>query len=226
MNLDAIYTRSPQQREIMHKALTNGQFVAASERENNLCRKLNAAQLLRRDAKSAFLWFPSENALLRAGVSRPEDGIVGKNAEIVVLEEIQSAELVVVIERARSLFDAGDIKQALKVSSVAYDQAKAAAASAERVKASRDLIDKARRMQADAVKIESMCYVAMADAVDEGQQKGQILRKGQRADVHGADFLSLSEIGIDKRRLSEARQVRDAVKADPEFIDRVISARL
>ena len=39
--------------------------------------------------------------------------------------------------------------------------------AAARVRASRELVDKARRIQADALKIESMCYVAMADAVSE-----------------------------------------------------------
>jgi hypothetical protein len=135
------------------------------------------------------------------------------------------SELVEAIERARALLDAGDVELALKVSSVAYDQAKAAAGSAERVRASRDLIDKARRLQADALKIETMCYVAMANAVDEAQTGGVVARIGRP--VKGKDnILKMDEVGIDKRRLHEARKIRSTLKTQPDFIDRIIADRL
>lgn len=136
------------------------------------------------------------------------------------------SELVATIERARTALDEGDVRAALMLSSGAYEQAKAAGSYAEKVKASRDLVDKARRMQADALKIESMCYVAMADAVDEAQAKGQIARQGRPEKVQGADVFTLDEVGVDKRRLSEARKIRNAERADPGFIERVVSARL
>lgn len=137
-----------------------------------------------------------------------------------------SSDLVASIEAARAMLDAGDVERALKLSSVTYDQAKAAAGSAERVKASRELVDKARRMQAEALKIESLCYVAMADAVDEAQDRGEIGRQGQRADVQGSDKFTLEDVGIDRRRLSEARKLRDAVRADPDFVERVVEAHI
>lgn len=142
------------------------------------------------------------------------------------LAPIAPSELVITIERARALLDEGDIRLALRLSSVAYDQARAAADTAEKVKASRELVDKARRMQADALKIESMCYVAMADAVDAAQAKGQIARQGQRSDVQGSDMFTLEDAGIDRRRLSEARQLRNAVREEPGFVDRVIEVRM
>nr|CAD6412858.1 SAM-dependent methyltransferase [Rhizobium sp. Q54] len=134
-------------------------------------------------------------------------------------------DLVAVVERARSLLDAGDVERALKLSAVAYDQAKAAAGSAERMKASRDLIDKARRMQADALKIESMCYVAMADAVDEAQARGELSR-GRPEKVQSEDHFTLEDVGVDKRRLHEARKLRNAVRAEPKFVERIVEARL
>lgn len=133
--------------------------------------------------------------------------------------------LVQLVEHARALLDAGDVERALKLSGLAYDQAKAGAGSAERVKASRELVDKARRMQADALKIESMCYVAMADAVDEGQAGGHIARPGRQSNVQDADIFSLDEVGVDRRRLSEARKLRDQVRKEPDFVDRVVEAR-
>lgn len=138
----------------------------------------------------------------------------------------RSSELVATIERARTALSAGDVEAALLLSSGAYEQAKAAGAYAEKVKASRELIDKARRMQADALKIESLCYVAMADAVDEAQVNGKLSRGGRQKTVHDEDRFTLEEVGIDKRRLHEARSIRNAERAEPGFIERVVEARL
>ncbi|MUO84011.1 DNA translocase FtsK [Agrobacterium vitis] len=137
-----------------------------------------------------------------------------------------TSELVITIERARLAFDAGDVQAAFLLSSGAYEQAKAAGRYAEKVKASREMIDKARRMQADALKIESLCTVAMADAVDEAQTQGKLSRGGRPETVQGEDRFSLEDVGIDKRRLHEARHLRNAERAQPGFIDRVVEARV
>lgn len=144
-------------------------------------------------------------------------------SELAVLD---SSELVVTIERARLALDEGDLKAALVLSSGVYAQAKAAAGYAESVKASRTLVDKARRLQADALKIEALAYCAMADAVDEAQAKGAISRGGRPETVQGADRFSLEEVGIDKRRLHEARQLRNAERKEPGFVERIVVARL
>ncbi|MCB5201904.1 hypothetical protein LH464_05350 [Neorhizobium sp. T786] len=136
------------------------------------------------------------------------------------------SDLVETVERARALLDAGDVEKALKLSSVAYDQAKAAAGSAERVKASRELVEKARRMQADALKIETMCYVAMADAVDTAQAKGEISRGGRPKTVSDENSFTLDEVGVDRQQLHAARQLRNAVRAEPQFVERIVEARL
>lgn len=153
---------------------------------------------------------------------------LGEEAKAGKLPVLRSdvSELVETVERARALLDAGDVEKALKLSSVAYDQAKAAAGSAERVKASRELVEKARRMQADALKIETMCYCAMADAVDEAQAKGQLSRGGRPETVQSEDRFSLEDVGVDKRRLHDARQLRNAVRAEPQFVERIVEARL
>lgn len=144
-------------------------------------------------------------------------------SELAVLE---SSELVVTIERARLALNDGDVQAALLLSSGAYDKAKAAGAYASRVKASRSLVDKARMMQADALKIEALAYCAMADTVDEAQAKGAISRGGRPETVQGKDRFSLEEVGIDKRRLHEARQLRNAERKEPGFVERIVEARL
>lgn len=135
------------------------------------------------------------------------------------------SDLVASIETARALLSAGDVRAALLLSTGAYEQAKAAVNYAEKVKASRELIDKARLMQAEALKIESMCYVAMADTIDEAQSKGRVAKQG-RVKVRDADVFTLDDVGIDKRRLHEARKLRNVVREQPDFVERVIAARL
>jgi len=143
------------------------------------------------------------------------------------LAPLQSgSELADTVAQARALLDDGDYQAALLLSSGAYEQAKAAAGYAEKVKASRQLIDKARRMQADALKIESVCYIEMANAVDAAQAKGEISRGGRPKTVDTENSFTLDDVGIDRQQLHAARQLRNAVQAEPEFIERVVEARL
>ncbi|WP_457663905.1 hypothetical protein [Sinorhizobium medicae] len=122
--------------------------------------------------------------------------------------------------------NAGDVRAALLLSTGAYEQAKAAVNYAGKVKASRELIDKARQMQAEALKIESMCYVAMADTVDEAQSSGRIAGKGRPKNVSNENIFTMEEVGIDRLQLHKARKLRDVVRKQPDFVDRVIAARL
>jgi hypothetical protein len=147
-------------------------------------------------------------------------------AAINVIPVADGSDLVVAIETARALLDAGATDAALKISSVAYDQAKAAGDSAERVKASRELVDRSRRMQAEALKIESLCYVAMADAVDEAQAKGELARRGRPKNISGENVFTLADVGLDAAKLHGARKIRDMVRSDPDAVERVVEARL
>lgn len=139
---------------------------------------------------------------------------------------IESSELLATIKRAQALLDDGDAHAALMLASGAYDQAKAAGGYAERVKASRTLVDKARRLQADALKIEALSYCAMADAVDEAQDKGEILRTGRPKSVSDENTFTLDDVGIDRQHLHHARKLRNAEKANPGFVETIIETRL
>ncbi len=140
--------------------------------------------------------------------------------------DAESSELVDSIKTARALLNAGDVRAALLLSTGAYEQAKAAVNYAGKVRASRELIEKARQMQAEALKIESMCYVAMADTVDEAQSRGRIAGKGRPKNVSNENIFTMEEVGIDRLQLHKARKLRDVVRKQPDFVDRVIAARL
>ncbi|HZG29931.1 MAG TPA: hypothetical protein VE079_15865 [Ensifer sp.] len=155
---------------------------------------------------------------------------------ITLVPSADTSAVVAAIERARALFDDGDVQAAMMLSGAAYEQAKAAAGYAAKVKASRQLIDKARRMQADALKIETDCTIKLADEVDAAQSAGAVLSHGQNRKVNGrkadtqevqsSDLLALDDIGIDKRRLAEWRKIRDAERDAPGTVDRIIETRI
>lgn len=142
------------------------------------------------------------------------------------LATLETSDLVATIAHARNLLDEGDAQAALMLSSAAYDQAKAAGAYARRVKASRTLVDKARRMMADALKIEALAYCAMADEVDAAQAKGELARPGRKSNIPDGNVFTLDEVGLDAKRVHEARKLRNAERASPGFVDRVVEARL
>lgn len=135
--------------------------------------------------------------------------------------EPQDSDLVSTIERARALLSAGDVRVALLLSAGAYEQARAGVTYARRVKASHKLVEKARRLQADALKIESLCLVAVADAVDEAQEAGGIAGRG-RPPKGGEAPPTFKEVGLDAKHLHYARRLRGSIHRDPEFIDRTI----
>ncbi|WP_337738430.1 hypothetical protein [Sinorhizobium meliloti] len=234
---DQLPKLGPKAREIVEAVLREGIYRALKESDTAVCRNLNSRQFLARDKKDGAVWYPTAKLCELAGVPPPaigQGGEGGPGAPETGADRLpaplpnvvsEPSDLVVAIESARALLDAGDVQAALMLSTGLYERAKAGTAYAEKVKASRELIDKARRMQAEALKIESMCYVAMADAIDEAQAKGHVARPGQ-AKVRDADVFTFDEVGIDKRRLHEARKLRNAVRAEPDFVERVVEARL
>ncbi|MDI7924572.1 hypothetical protein [Ferirhizobium litorale] len=144
----------------------------------------------------------------------------------VVLHDASGTDIVATIERARALLDDGDHMAARLLATGAYEQAKAAAGYAEKVKASRQLIDKARRMQADALKIETYATIRLADEVDAAQQSGTLVSRGRPKNVEHENVFTLGDVGVDRVQLHHARKVRTAERSEPGFVERVIEARL
>jgi hypothetical protein len=136
------------------------------------------------------------------------------------------SDLAATVDRARALLDEGDYQAALMLSSGAYDNAKAGAAFANRVKAGEQLIGKARRMQADALLIESRAKIALANQVDEAQSAGMIAGKGRPKNIPDENIYTLEDAGLTAKQLHEARQLRDAEENEPGIVQRAIEARV
>lgn len=222
--MSEVVSHASTQSRILDAVKANGWYRCTKESEQAAARQLNSKGLVRRHPKDGHVWHDPDLAppVFNAPVLHVSPPCAHFSAPAPAPAQ---SDLVASIETARALLSAGDVRAALLLSTGAYEQAKAATTYAEKVKASRELIDKARLMQAEALKIESMCYVAMADTIDEAQAKGRVAKQG-RAKVRDADVFTFEEVGIDKRRLHEARKLRDAVRVEPNFVERVVASRL
>lgn len=149
---------------------------------------------------------------------------------VVSMSAPSESEIVAIVDRARLALDQGDVQAALLLSGGAYADAKAHADYATKVKASRSLIDKSRRLQADALKVETYAIIKLADLTDEAQQRGELAGKGRPKakgeNVQTDDIFLLSDIGVDRRELHEARKLRDAERKTPGIVEQAIEARI
>ncbi len=170
-------TYAATQQRVLEAVRSGGSYRCEDAQEQRAAVKLNMRGLIRRDRKDGSLWHDPNAATVAAEAGEGGDG--GPDVDRLPAPIADSSDLVIAIESARAMLDAGDVQTALLLSGGLYERAKAGAAYAQKVKASRELIDKARRMQGEALKIESMCYVAMADAIDEAQAKGHVAKQGQ-----------------------------------------------
>lgn len=136
----------------------------------------------------------------------------------------------VVVERARSLLDDGDVMAARMLAAGAYEQAKAAASYAQRFGAAERLVGKARRLQADALMIEVQAKVRLADEYDAAQAAGAVAGHGGNRKIKIPDEklepATVRDLGLTPKEIHEARKLRDAERDAPGIVERAIQARL
>ncbi|WP_428413066.1 SAM-dependent methyltransferase [Pararhizobium sp.] len=130
-----------------------------------------------------------------------------------------------IVSRARKLLDKGDFAAAQILAEKAYADAKQAAQLGERVGASKQLIEKAHRLQADALLIESLAKIQLAEFWDAQKAAGKT-HKGRPKSVPDGNAFSAADAGISRKEIHEARKLRDAEAKTPGIIQRAIDARL
>lgn len=137
------------------------------------------------------------------------------------------------VERARALLDEGDVMAARLLAAGAYEQAKAASAYAARFDAGQRLLDKARRLQGDALLIEARANVRLAADYDAAQAAGLVRKPGQRgkaekalADDNGISPPTVAAFGLSPQDIHAARKLAEAERRSPGIVERAIAARL
>jgi hypothetical protein len=133
--------------------------------------------------------------------------------------------LVATVERAKALLDEGDVIAAKVLAAHAYDDAKSAVALAERFKAGNALVEKARRLQGDALLIETRAKIRLADEWDAAKDAG-LVGAGRPKNVPDGNGFTAADAGLDRKEIHEARKLRDAEAKEPGIVERAIAARL
>lgn len=129
---------------------------------------------------------------------------------------------VAALSNARS---AAEVLEARDLASVAYDAAKHAVRLLKAKQAHDDLISAAFRAQADALEIEAQAKRRLADEYDAAQERGEVKANGgdRVSTVTKQNSApSASEIGLSRKDIHEAREVRDAEEAEPGIVRRTL----
>lgn len=143
---------------------------------------------------------------------------------------VQPTSLPILVDRAAQALagarSSAEILEARDMASFAYDAAKKAARLAKAKDAHDILIAAAYRAQADALEIESQAKRRLADEYDAAQERGEVRTRADNQHVPPGNKPTVEEIGLTRKQIHEARQIRDAEKAEPGIIRRALDERL
>lgn len=110
-----------------------------------------------------------------------------------------------------------EVLEARNVAASVVDATKSFTKLAKRKQAADELIAAAYRIQADALEIEAQAKRRLADEYDAAQERGEVLKHGQRPEI---GVTNLSQIGVSPNEIFEARIIQEAEQADPGIIRR------
>lgn len=120
---------------------------------------------------------------------------------------------------------AAEVLDARDAASVVYDAAKKSARLAKAKGAHDELIAKAHRAQADALEIEAQAKRRLADEYDAAQERGEVRGANERT-TSKPEAVGVADIGLTHKEIHEARTIRDAEKAEPGIVRRVLDEKL
>ena len=131
------------------------------------------------------------------------------------------------IESARTF---ADVLEPRETARRVYDDARRAARIAKAKGAHDELVAATHRLKADALEIEAQAARRLADEYDGAQQRGEVAANGQyqRAvpDENSSPLATADDIGLSRKEIFEARQLRDAEQSNPGVTRRAIDAML
>ncbi len=222
------------QAKVLESACLAGSYRTVTQAEQTAARKLNGKGMLSRDPKDGANWYPTPRAqqlaaavslVVLAGPAHADQ----KPPEVENLPALvrDASDLVQTIERARSLLDEGDAVAAKVLASGAYRESKAAAGfAAEFGAAGKRLVDKAHRMQADALLIEVWAKIRISEAYDAARDRGEAAGQGRPKNVPDENVFKLADAGLTRKEIMEGRRYREAHERSPGFLENTVKARV
>lgn len=114
---------------------------------------------------------------------------------------------------------AAEVLDARDKATLAYDAAKRAARMQKAKRAHDDIIAATHRAQADALEIEAAAKRRLADEYDAAQERGEVAGRGKPVNVPDGNIKpTATEIGLDRKQIHDARQMRDAIASNPGVV--------
>lgn len=120
---------------------------------------------------------------------------------------------------------AAEILDARDKASFAYDAAKKAARLAQARDAHNTVIAAAHRAQARALEIEAGAKRRLADEYDAAQERGEAVgpKGGGDSTVPVRNAATVKDLGLTRKQVHEAREIRDAEEVDPGIVSRTLN---
>lgn len=118
---------------------------------------------------------------------------------------------------------AAEVLDAKDSAGVAYEAAKVAARFAKVKGAADKVIAAAHRAQANALEIEASAKRRLADEYDGAQDRGEIAKGRPKTIPDGNTLPTAAEIGVSSKEIMDARQIRDAIAANPGAVKEALS---
>jgi hypothetical protein len=144
----------------------------------------------------------------------------------------QPEKLPLLIERAAAALakatTPAEFLEARDQAAFVYDAAKVAARFAKAKQAHDEILAACRKAQGDALLIEARAQMRLADEYDAAQARGEAAKHsgGNPKIVPNKNDLpkTAADLGLDRKVILEARQVRDAEKAKPGIVEQTLAA--
>lgn len=125
------------------------------------------------------------------------------------------------LEGARS---SAEVLEARDMARVAYDAAKSAGRMAKAKQAHDSIVSDVHRAQAHSLAIRARAEMRLAEEYDAAQDRGEVSKQG--AHVSGENMMRTEDLGLARKDIHEARQFRDAERAEPGLISRALDAMI
>lgn len=122
-----------------------------------------------------------------------------------------------------------EVLEAIDMAKTAYVAAKHAGHFAKAKDAHDTLVAAAHRAQADALEIEARAKRRLADEYDAAQERGEAATQARHPGSvpnGNAAPATAADLGLTRKQVHEARQVRDAEKREPGVVRRVLDDAL
>lgn len=163
--------------------------------------------------------------------TQPESRLNAHTSSAVSVVPMSADALPALIDRATKALegarDSAEVLEARDMARVAYDAAKIAGRLAKAKEAHDTVLAQVYRAQAEALLIESRAKMRLAEEYDAAQERGEVAKGSVRTDIvteqNDVRPATAAEIGISRKDIHEARQIRDAEKADPGVTARTLN---